>query len=150
MISRILVHKKLRRLQALDENGHEAFRFPIALGRCPEGNKERQGDGKTPEGRYRVCLKNPQGKFGPSLGIDYPSPDDALRLGAEEKLLELIRLAHREGRRPPWGSPLGGEICIHGGGTASDWTAGCVALENRDMEALFPLVALGTPVEILP
>ncbi len=150
MIKTIQVSKSGRCLTALDEDGAEVFRFPIALGRCPKGPKERQGDGRTPEGRYFVCLKNPNGKFGPSLGLDYPSPEDAERLGADESLLHLIRTARLEGRRPPWGSPLGGEICIHGGGTASDWTAGCIALEDRDIAVLFPLVAQGTPVMILP
>ncbi len=150
MTASILVLKSQRLLKVLDEKGTEVYRFPIALGPCPEGTKNRQGDGKTPEGAYHVCLIKPNGKFGPSLGLDYPSPADAERLGADEHLLELIRQAHLEGRRPPWGSPLGGEICIHGGGTATDWTQGCIALKDEDMRVLFPLASLGTKVLILP
>ncbi len=149
MIDRIRIEKSRRTLEAY-ENGRCVLCAPIALGKCPLGPKEREGDGKTPEGTYFVCLKKPQGRFGPSLGLDYPSPEDARCGGADEHLLGLVETARREGRRPPWGSFLGGEICIHGGGTASDWTAGCIALEDGDAETLFSLTPVHCPVEILP
>ncbi len=149
MIDRIVISKSARSLEAFGE-GKVLFRFRLALGSCPVGPKRAQGDGKTPEGTYHVCLKNPCGKFGPSLGLDYPSPEDALQNGADARLLDLITQARREGRRPPWGSFLGGEICIHGGGAASDWTAGCIALDDGDIAVLFPLTPLRCPVEILP
>ncbi len=148
MIDLIRIVKSSRTLEAF-EGGRRVFLFRAALGRCPSGPKERAGDGKTPEGTYRVCLKNPRGKFGPSLGLDYPSPRDALRGGADEKLQRLIEERHRLGERPPWGSFLGGEICIHGGGAASDWTEGCIALEDGDIALLFPGVPMHCPVEIL-
>lgn len=149
MIDRIVIVKSQRTLEAF-ENGRKVFSFRVGLGRCPEGPKEREGDGRTPEGAYLVCLKNPAGRFGPSLGLDYPSPADARKGGADERLFGLIEEARRLGNRPPWGSFLGGEICIHGGGAGSDWTAGCVALDNRDIALLFPAVPLRCPVEILP
>ena len=127
----------------------EVFSCPVALGFAPEGNKEREGDGKTPEGRYFVCLKK-RGKYGPSLGINYPSVADALRLHADEELLACIREREAQGVRPPWGSPLGGEIYIHGGGTEGDWTAGCIALEDADAERLYAICDVGTEVEIRP
>ena len=104
---------------------------------------------KTPEGRYFVCLKK-RGKYGPSLGISYPSASDALRLGADENLLQCIREREAQGVRPPWGSFMGGEIYIHGGGTETDWTAGCIALEDADAETLYALCEEGTEVVILP
>ncbi|MBR4501433.1 MAG: L,D-transpeptidase family protein [Clostridia bacterium] len=149
MIDLVRIVKSKRTLEAI-ENGRKAFSFRIGLGRCPEGPKEREGDGRTPEGIYHVCLKNPAGRFGPSLGLDYPSPSDALKGGADERLLGLIKEAHRLGTRPPWGSYLGGEICIHGGGAGSDWTAGCVALDDDAIALLFPAVPLHCTVEILP
>lgn len=121
---------------------------PIALGFCPEGRKERAGDGKTPEGEYFVCLKK-MGKYGPSLGVSYPNEQDALRLGAEDALLCCIRERSERKERPPWGTPLGGEIFVHGGGVAGDWTAGCVALGDADAETLYALVPLGAPIRIL-
>ncbi len=127
----------------------EVFSCPVALGFAPEGNKEREGDGKTPEGRYFVCLKK-QGKYGPSLGISYPSLQDALRLDAEEELVRCIREREGQGVRPPWGSFMGGEIYIHGGGAQTDWTAGCIALNDADAETLYALCDEGTDVEILP
>ena len=149
MIDRITVFKSQRLLIA-SRNGRAVFRFRAALGSCPMGPKERQGDGRTPEGAYRVCLRNPRGKFGPSLGLDYPSPEDAAINGADARLLSLIESARREGRRPPWGSFLGGEICIHGGGSGRDWTVGCIALDDADMERLFEVTPAMCPVDILP
>lgn len=125
------------------------FACPVALGFSPEGNKEKEGDGKTPEGSYFVCLKK-IGKYGPSLGINYPSLADALRLGADENLLQCIREREEQGMRPPWGSFMGGEIYIHGGGNDRDWTAGCIALADADAEKLYTLCDEGTNVEILP
>ena len=125
------------------------FTCSVALGYAPVGNKENAGDGKTPEGKYFVCLKK-QGKYGPSLGISYPSLQDALRLDADADLLRCIRQREEEGVRPPWGSFMGGEIYIHGGGTQTDWTAGCIALNDADAEKLYALCDEGTVVEILP
>ncbi|MBQ8081625.1 MAG: L,D-transpeptidase [Clostridia bacterium] len=150
---KILIEKSLRRLTLLREDG-PAFSCPIALGSQPVGHKARAGDGKTPEGQYAVCLIKERGKFGPSLGLSYPSLRDARAAVLDDRLdpalLPLFEAAERTGNRPPWGTPLGGEIYIHGGGASSDWTAGCVALHDDDMAALFPLCPLGTPVEILP
>jgi len=82
------------------------------------------------------------GKYGRSLGLSYPNAQDAQRAFGEgridERTLVNVQTACAENRRPPWGSPLGGEIYIHEGGTASDWTAGCIALETSDMDRLFP------------
>ena len=143
----ILIEKGKRLLTFTD--GDRRLTFPIALGPCPVGRKERQGDRKTPEGRYHVCLKK-MGKYGPSLGVSYPNTDDAQLFGADDHLLSLIRTAEATLSRPPWGSPMGGEIYIHGGGTESDWTAGCIALTDADAQTLYDLCAPGTPIDIIP
>lgn len=143
----ILIEKAARLLTLSD--GNRKWVFPIALGKCPEGKKEKQGDQRTPEGHYYVCLKK-MGKYGPSLGVSYPSLEDAARFGADEHLLSLIRQAEENRTRPPWGSPMGGEIYIHAGGTGLDWTAGCIALSDEDAKTLYDLCATGTPIDIIP
>ena len=146
---RLQIEKAARRLTLYHDENEPAFTCVIALGRCPAGPKEREGDGKTPEGRYFVCLKK-MGKYGPSLGVSYPSEQDALRMNASENLVALIRERAAKGQRPPWGSFLGGEIYIHGGGANTDWTAGCIALNDPEAQALYDMTPLGTPIDILP
>ncbi len=144
---RVVIEKAARRLTLKDDGGEALFSCPVALGSCPIGTKEREGDGKTPEGVYFVCLKK-RGKYGPSLGVSYPNEADARRMGEDEELISCIRERAAQKQRPPWGTALGGEIYIHGGGTERDWTAGCVALSDADAETLYALVPLGTEIEI--
>jgi murein L,D-transpeptidase YafK len=99
-------------------------------------------------------MKNERSKFYLSLGLSYPNEEDAAR-GLREGLITRAQAASivgavRAGRCPPWDTALGGEIFIHGGGTASDWTWGCVALENAEVKELFDAVPAGTPVRIEP
>ncbi len=147
----IVIDKAARKLCVLDGE-RMVFGCRIALGRTPEGAKEREGDGRTPEGRYFICLVKEHGKYGRSLGVSYPGVHDAQKAFAEgridERTCENIVSANRERRRPPWGSPLGGEIYIHEGGSESDWTEGCIALDASDMNRLFALYPLITEVEI--
>ena len=146
---RIAIEKAARRLRVEGDGGEVLFACPIALGSCPTGPKEWEGDGKTPEGVYFVCLKK-RGKYGPSLGISYPNEADARRNGATEELISCIRQRTEQKQRPPWGTALGGEIYIHGGGADRDWTAGCVALNDSDAESLYALVPLGTEINLIP
>ena len=138
---KVLIEKAKRQLSVWDQ-AKQVFACRIALGAQPEGAKEREGDGRTPEGSYFICLVKENGKYGRSLGLNYPNPADAQRAFDEGRIdgqtIDNIRLAHQERRRPPWGSPLGGEIYIHEGGTESDWTQGCIALDSADMDVLFP------------
>ena len=145
----ILIEKKARRLTLLSDAGERLFSCPVALGACPQGPKEREGDGKTPEGDYYVCLKK-QGKYGPSLGVSYPNAGDALRAGADGELIACIREREIQKKRPPWGTSLGGEIFIHGGGADRDWTAGCIALSDADAQKLYDAVPLAASIRILP
>ena len=144
---RIVIQKAARRLTVWNEAGACLFSCPVALGSQPIGPKEKEGDGKTPEGDYFVCLKK-IGKYGPSLGVSYPSEKDALRQGAPESLTACIRKRALRNERPPWGTALGGEIYIHGGGVQSDWTAGCVALRDEDAETVYRMVEVGTEIRI--
>lgn len=149
----ILVEKAARRL-VLYRDGKEERRFPVGLGFCPAGRKEKQGDGRTPEGTYRVCMKNPKSQFHLSLGVSYPNASDA-EGGFASGLItrsqrDRIVAANRRGGCPPWDTPMGGVIFIHGNGSTSDWTLGCVALEDADIEILYRTVPVGTPVTIRP
>ena len=150
---RVVVEKGARRLRLYA--GGELLRVRrVVLGFEPAGDKVKQGDGRTPEGDFYVCMKNERSKFHLSLGLSYPNEEDAER-GLRDGLItraqaDAIGRAVRAGRCPAWNTALGGEIFIHGGGTASDWTFGCVALENPEIEELFAALPAGTPVRINP
>ena len=150
---RLVVRKKARTLELYD--GQKLVKsYTVVLGFAPEGDKEIEGDGKTPEGKFYVFTKNSQSKFHLSLGISYPAKDDAQR-GLAAGLItrsehDDISKAIESGKMPPQKTALGGEIYIHGGGIANDWTWGCVAMNNAEIEELFETVPVGTPVEILP
>ena len=154
MVTRIVVSKSRGVLTAYGPDGRVLESFPVRIGRQASGTKTREGDERTPEGEYHVCFKNPRSRFHFSLGLSYPSADDAER-GLQEGSLTAVEYreiveAHRARRVPPWKTPLGGEIFIHGGMEGSGGTAGCVAVSDQAIEELFPQVALGTPVVIEP
>jgi murein L,D-transpeptidase YafK len=149
----IVVKKGERRLMLFDGD-RELRAYRVGLGFAPVGDKTQQGDGRTPEGNFYICVKNAASKFYLSLGLSYPNKEHAAR-GLRDGLINraqhdgIIRaLAGRQ--RPPWDTRLGGEIFIHGNGSTSDWTWGCVALDNADMKELFEAVGKGTPVTIEP
>jgi murein L,D-transpeptidase YafK len=149
----LVVKKKERLLQVYDE-GELIKTYKIALGRAPRGDKETEGDGKTPEGEFYVFTKNEQSKFYLSLGLSYPNAEAAKR-GLKERLIsqeeydEILR-AIAEKRMPPQKTALGGEIYIHGGGSLDDWTEGCVALPNEEIKELFDAIPVGARVIIEP
>lgn len=136
----ILVEKSARRLTLL-HNGLPLKRYKISLGRNPIGNKEEQGDNKTPEGVYKIDWRNKQSLFHRALHISYPTPDEVER-------------ARRRGVSP------GGDILIHGlpngrgwiGSLHSylDWTRGCIAVTDEEIDEIWDAVPDGTSVEIRP
>jgi murein L,D-transpeptidase YafK len=150
---RVLIEKSRRWLRLMEAD-RELLRARIALGSAPCGPKRREGDGRTPEGVYQICLAKECGKYGRSLALNYPNAADAHLAYAEHAIdqttWEAILLASAEGRRPPWGTPLGGEIYLHEGPTDTDWTRGCIALAPTDMAQLFALRNLIEEVEIRP
>jgi len=153
-VSRIEISKSARTLRLLDAEGGEIASYPISVGRSAQGPKEVEGDKRTPEGEYFVCVKNPNSRFHLSLGLNYPNAEDgrrgfaAGRITAEE--LAEIETAERERRRPPWKTALGGEIFIHGHGHGRDGTAGCIAVTDAAIDEIYALVYVGTPVTIEP
>jgi tRNA threonylcarbamoyl adenosine modification protein YjeE len=128
--------------------------YDIALGPSPVGQKEREGDGRTPEGEYFVFAKNPKSRHHLSLAISYPDMD-AVEAGFAAGVIDantrnqaVYDLEERDWI--PQETPLGGRIYIHGGGTASDWTDGCIALKDNEMQEVYDLCDVGTTVTILP
>ena len=135
----VLVDKSLRKMW-LVADGRRYREYDISLGDSPVGHKEQEGDERTPEGRYIIDYRNPESKYHLSLHIDYPREQD------------------REQARQKGVSP-GGNIFIHGvpNGMESasgklagrDWTDGCIAVSNQEIEEIWRLVRDGTPIEIL-
>jgi murein L,D-transpeptidase YafK len=137
-IDHILIEKSARRLTVF-RDGQAVRTYKIALGFAPDGDKVQQGDGKTPEGTFTITRRNPNSKYHLSLGIDYPQANDIARAKVS-------------------GVDPGGDIFIHGqpngfGKLATiptDWTAGCIAVSDTEIEELWRVVATGTTVEIKP
>jgi len=137
---RILILKSERKL-TLYRAGRPLKTYLVALGGSPEGDKHCQGDSRTPEGTYRIDLKNRASRFHRSLRVSYPDATDRAE-------------ARKRGCSP------GGDIFIHGLGKdfaflgklhrASDWTLGCVAVTNEEIEEIWAAVDVGTVVEIRP
>jgi L,D-peptidoglycan transpeptidase YkuD (ErfK/YbiS/YcfS/YnhG family) len=150
---RLEVHKSERKM-FLYSDGRLVRTYKIALGLSPVGDKVRSGDHRTPEGEFFVFIKNPKSAFYLSLGVSYPSDAHAQR-GLRDRLIskaqyDQIVSANRLKKTPPQRTKLGGDIFIHGYGTGSDWTWGCVALENEDMKELYDAIPVGTAVRISP
>jgi len=153
----IVVRKADRRLEVVSPPGAEGVvvrSWRIGLGFAPAGDKEQQGDGKTPEGSFTITRRVPQSQYYKAFLIDYPGTDDAAR-GLEGGLIDeatkkQIDAAHAKGTTPPQYSALGGLIEIHGMGGSADWTLGCVAADNDVIDELWPHALVGTKVRILP
>ena len=139
-VDRVLVKKSINKLYLM--KGRQVYReYDVALGRNPIGHKVQEGDHRTPEGRYYLDYKNENSKFYRSLNISYPNERDILRAQAR-------------------GVDPGGEIVLHGmpnefGNsmrpiTPKNWTQGCVAVRNHEMDEIFALVAVNTPIDIYP
>jgi len=132
---------KSKRLMMLLQNGEILKTYRIALGKQPLGHKIHEGDHKTPEGSYILNSRNPKSKYHLSLAISYPNESDILN-------------AQKRGMSP------GGSIMIHGLSEdlatlgklhrALDWTNGCIAVTNSEIEEIWQLIPDGTPIEIKP
>lgn len=149
----ITIEKSRRVLTCTD--GKTVLTFPVSLGFAPVGHKEKEGDGKTPVGFYRVCTLNRESKFHLSFGLNYPNADDAKRALKEKRigLIDFLRIVIPDflRLRPAWNTPLGGFVMIHGehpDGKTGDWTQGCVAMRNEDVDVLGKYVKVGEKVEI--
>lgn len=137
---RILVEKAARRLTLL-QNGRALKSYSVALGRAPAGAKEFEGDQRTPEGIYTVDFHKADSDYHLALHISYPEQHDIDRAAAQ-------------------GLSAGSDLMIHGlpNGRGwigrfhrrADWTAGCIALANFEIEEIYRAVPDGTPIELRP
>jgi len=137
---RIIVLKSQRKLVLMNGN-KEIHSYKVSLGPSPVGPKTRQGDHKTPEGSYVIDSRNPASHYYRALHVSYPNPAD------------------RERARKLGVSP-GGDIMVHGlpngygaigkAHLLHDWTDGCIAVTNEEMDEIWKLVPVGTPIEIRP
>jgi murein L,D-transpeptidase YafK len=128
------------------------------------GDKRMAGDKRTPEGDFFICTMNHSKRFYKFMGLSYPGvrhAESGLRNGLiSEKEFEVIKKANNERQAPPWDTNLGGAVGIHGRmlgsatvppqGSGMNWTDGCIALENSDVEEIYSVISIGTPVTILP
>ncbi len=149
----IYVYKEKRRLYVIQSN-ILVRDYPIGLGLHPAGDKESEGDGRTPEGDFRVCQKTPVDRFNKALVLNYPDRKHAEKafyagILSPPEFKEILIAAERKAA-PPFSTKLGGQIYIHPGGANKDWTDGSVALYNSDMDELFKIASTGTPVHIRP
>jgi len=135
-VTRVVLLKEARQLQLL-HNGTPLKVYNVGLGFAPEGHKQVEGDGKTPEGHYLIDRRNPNSRYHLSVGISYPNARD-------------IEVARGLGR------PAGGDIFIHGRGenvpkgARGDWTWGCIAVTDDEIEEIYAMVQDGTPISIFP
>ncbi|WP_293572884.1 L,D-transpeptidase family protein [Phaeobacter sp.] len=139
-VTSVVVNKGARRVYLL--NGDDILRsYDMELGFAPLGHKEIEGDGKTPEGQYFIDRRNPNSAYHLSIGISYPNAADRAKAAAMGK------------------SP-GGEIFLHGepnnpkarrrAARVDDWTAGCIAVTNEEIEEIYAMVKNGTPIFLNP
>ena len=154
LVSPRIVVKKAERKLFLYSNNKIVRTYHVGLGLSPVGDKVREGDRRTPEGDFYIFTKNDKSAFYLSLGVSYPNARHARR-GLRDGLItkvqyDAIMSALQAKKTPPQNTALGGDIYIHGNGARSDWTWGCVALENDDVRELFNAVPVGTPVTIQP
>jgi murein L,D-transpeptidase YafK len=134
-VTRVVVMKSARQMYLLHHT-QVLERYDIELGFSPQGHKQFEGDGRTPEGRYFIDRRNPDSDFHLSVGISYPNDED------------------REFASSMNESP-GGDIFIHGGPRpgdrrGDDWTAGCISVTDREIEWVYAMVRDGTPIDIYP
>jgi murein L,D-transpeptidase YafK len=159
-IERLVANKSERNLRVHCEGG-AVFTFPAAFGREPAGAKRAAGDERTPEGDYHVAGPARPSRFHRFLPIDYPSVADADAALAEKRISRAdhgrIVEAHRRGAMPPQDTPLGGLLGLHGEGVrwrgeskGLDWTHGCIALADAELDFVVARVKKGTPLTILP
>ncbi len=131
----------------------------IAIGRNGSGFKKRRGDDTTPLGTYKISWVNQKSRYKLFFGFDYPSTDNAykaLQSGlVNTRTYRSIVKAHKNNQVPPQNTPLGGMIGIHGLGSADkkihksmNWTHGCIALDNDQIEQLKQWVKIGTTVVV--
>jgi hypothetical protein len=149
----VVVHKSKRNV-ALCSQGKLVKNYESGLGFAPTGTKMKQGDGKTPEGVFYVARLLPDSDYYKAFLFSYPTKADADR-GLKDNLItqaerNQIYAAHDACQEPPQDTGLGGAIEIHGKGGGKDWTLGCVAMDDANVDALWAVIARGDTIVVVP
>lgn len=139
---RIVVEKEKRQMNIYAGN-QKIVGFNISLGSSPIGHKQQKGDGKTPEGKYQISYKNSHSRYHLSLKVSYPNRAD--KFAARKKGVDPGSDIMIHGY-PNYLPAFMGDFLLQG----RDWTAGCIAVSNAEIELLWQLVDIGTQIEILP
>lgn len=146
---------KINKTVTLQQNGVTIGTYPASMGEnSGSGDKEVQGDRRTPSGSFYVCTRNDKSDYYLALGVSYPSIPDADR-GYEAGIIteeerDSILKAIEKGETPPWDTALGGAIEIHGDRYPGGVTAGCIAVDNSVMDILWEYCQVGVPITIGP
>jgi murein L,D-transpeptidase YafK len=139
-VTSLVVNKSARKMYLLHHE-HVLREYDVDLGFAPNGTKTKRGDGRTPEGSYLIDRRNPRSRYHLSLGISYPNSQDVAQAKAA-------------------GVDPGGDIFIHGqpnlrselkrAKKTPDWTAGCIAVKNNEIEEIYAMVNQGTLITLRP
>ena len=140
VIDRLVVHKSQRTMSAYSK-GKLLKTYPIALGKQPVGHKHFEGDGKTPEGKYRINDRNPNSAYHKNLGVSYPNDADKAYAAAQGKSPGGLIKIHDI--KNGWGS-------IGKRHLQRDWTDGCIAVTDEEIDELYRSVKHNAEIEILP
>lgn len=149
-----VVVRKSKRNTALCKSGMLVKNLRSGLGDTPVGAKEKQGDGKTPEGVFYIARLLPESAYHKALLLSYPTLEDAKR-GVNTQLISAaqrsqIESAHAACVEPPQNTPLGGELAIQGNGSSQDWTKGSIALDDGAVDLVWGALDVGDSVVVLP
>lgn len=147
----LIVFDKFSHQLELWINGEKKYSC-LGIAGALTGDKEREGDCRTPIGEFYVCVKNPNSNYHKALGLSYPNIEDAERgmnqgLISAEQYNKIVR-AIQKGGKPDWYTPLGGEIMIHGARGITDGTRGCIGIRDSDIDYIWNFVDVGTKVII--
>ncbi len=143
-VTSILVRKDIRRLYLL--NGNQIVKnYLIALGKKPRGHKTQEGDFKTPEGIYSIILKNTESNYHKALKVSYPNAQDIARAKRRKVSPGGNILLHGLSDNPQRKKEL-----MEGEHPVIDWTWGCVAVTDEEIDEIFKVVSVDTPIEICP
>ncbi|MBS2012441.1 MAG: L,D-transpeptidase family protein [Deltaproteobacteria bacterium] len=149
----VVVHKSKRNV-ALCKNGKLVKNLRAGLGKTPVGDKVKEWDGKTPEGVFYVPRLLPDSTYYKAFLLSYPSVEDAKRGYGAGLITDNQRLvienAHAACTEPPQDTPLGGDIEIHGNGSKSDWTLGCVAVDDSGIDLLWGAIGVRDTIVVVP
>ena len=154
----VRVYKNEHKLELVGKDNRVLKTYTVMLGKAPEGPKTEEGDNKTPEGTYTLDIKNPQSKFHKSLHISYPNKQDIAQARARGvnpgNEIMLHGLPNDYKAMKSWLDKVGlggfGDDIIRGSIIGKDWTSGCIAVENDEIDEIYKMIDVPTKITIYP